>query len=189
LKSQYFIFLAILTIFVCKTGIAQNCGVERWNIKTLSDADTLKIDFKKIIPSTVQEQTSLARPNDKKTFRLVSETQVYSVDCFIVGFKKEDDGDIHIIIEDEKTDSLMVAEIPSAGCFEVQHTSRYILFKGLDEWFSKNIGHPTSKFVFLEKHIPVTLTGVGFWDFYHGQKGTARNAREIHPVLSMTLKQ
>jgi len=148
----------------------------------------VKIDFKKIIPSTVQEQTALEIPYGKKTYRLPSETKVYSIDCLIIGYKLEDDKDIHIIIEDEKTDSTMVIEIPSSECFDIQKTSRYILFNDLDEWFSKNIGHPTSKFVFLEKHIPVTITGVGFWDKLHGQKGTAHNGREIHPVLSIKLK-
>ena len=183
------ILLTTLTIvFVEQTVISQNCGVERWRIKTLSDNDTVKIDFKKIIISTVHEQVSLIPPG-KKTTRLDSETKVYSIDCFIVGYKKEsNDKDIHIIIEDIDTDETMVAEIPSYECFEIQKTSRYELFKELQEWFTKNIGKPTSKFVYLEKHIPVTITGVGFFDFNHGQIGMAGNGREIHPVLSIKLK-
>jgi hypothetical protein len=33
---------------------------------------------------------------------------------------------------------------------------------------------------------PVTITGVGFWDFDHGQRGVAPNAIELHPVLKIT---
>ena len=180
--------LTILTIlFACQISFGQNCGVERWNVKTLSDKDTLKIDFKKIIKSTVHEQVLLNHPLHK-TDRLNSESEVYSIDCFIVGFKEENDKDIHVIIEDIETDETMVIEIPSYECLEVQKTSRYQLFKELHEWFYKNIGHPSSKFVFLQKHIPVTITGVGYFDFLHGQKGMAENGREIHPVLSIKLK-
>ncbi len=175
-------------IFVGQTAISQNCGIERWHIKTLSDKDTVKINFKQIIPSTVHEQVLLDTPN-RKTTRLDSETKVYSINCFIIGYKKESkDKDIHIIIEDIDTDETMVAEIPSYECFEIQKTSRFELFKELQEWFVKNIGKPSSKFVFLEKHIPVTITGVGFFDLHHGQIGMAGNGREIHPVLSIKLK-
>lgn len=181
--------LKFLTIFfVGLTAIGQNCGVERWSVKTLSDSDTVKIDFNKIIKSTVHEQVLLKTPLKKKE-RLDSETKVYSIDCFIVGYKKEDnDKDIPIIIEDIDTDETMVIEIPSYECFDIQRTSRYELFKELQDWFSKNIGHPSSRFIYLEKHIPVTITGVGYFDFVHRLKGMAENGREIHPVLSIKLK-
>jgi hypothetical protein len=186
--SQILTFTLLTLFYASQTIFAQNCGVERWSIKTLSDNDTVKIDFKIIIKSTVHEQVSLEEP-DKKKARLDSETIVYSIDCFIVGYKREsNDKDIHMIIEDIDTDETMVIEIPSYECFEIQKTSRYELFKELQEWFIKNIGQPTSKFVYLEKHIPVTITGVGFFDFHHGQIGMAGNGREIHPVLSIKLK-
>lgn len=180
-------FLLTIFLLIVKINIAQNCGVERWSIKTLSDSDTIKINFNEVIKSTVKEQVSLEKTKGKINSRLASETKVYSINCFIVGYKKEDDKDIHIIIEDVETDETMVAEIPSQECFEIRSTSRYLLFKELNEWFIKNIGHPSSKFIFLEKHIPVTITGVGFFDFIHGQKGMASNGREIHPVLSIKI--
>jgi hypothetical protein len=33
--------------------------------------------------------------------------------------------------------------------------------------------------------VPATLTGVGFFDFIHGQTGVAPNGFELHPVLSI----
>src|SRR5438874_8825121 len=35
-------------------------------------------------------------------------------------------------------------------------------------------------------HVRVYVTGVGFFDFKHGQSGVAPNAIELHPVLSLT---
>lgn len=181
-------FTLLTLFFAGQTITGQNCGIERWSIKTLSDPDTLKINFQNIVPTTVHAQVSLESPKEKKS-RLNTETNVYSIDCFIVGFKKEsNDKDIHIIIEDIETDETMVAEIPSYECFEIQKTSRYELFKELQEWFIANIGQPKSNFIFLEKHIPVTITGVGFFDLHHGQIGMSGNGREIHPVLSIVLK-
>jgi hypothetical protein len=39
---------------------------------------------------------------------------------------------------------------------------------------------------FHQVNIPVTLTGLGFFDFPHGQRGVAPNAVELHPVISIT---
>ena len=188
-KNKQLILAFIFIFMFCSFYIAagQNCGVERWTVKTLSDNDTLDIDFSKTYKSTVHEQVLMSAPS-KKRERLESEKIVYSIKCFIIGYKRENnDKDIHIIIEDINTDETMVIEIPSYECFDIQRTSRYNLFKNLHNWFFENIGHPTSKFVYLKKHIAVTITGVGYFDFVHGQKGMAQNGREIHPVLSMKL--
>ncbi|MBK9632282.1 MAG: hypothetical protein IPO62_14680 [Saprospiraceae bacterium] len=83
----------------------------------------------------------------------------------------------------------MVIEIVSPDCSDVQNTSRLKIFKELYDWFSYNIGIPHPSFTFLKKHPLVTITGIGFWDNLHGQKGMANNGREIHPVLSMKFKQ
>jgi hypothetical protein len=193
IASKYWIIFGAFLFFLMVSvhshlSYAQICGVERWSIKTLSDQDTIKINFKNLIKSTVNEQVNLQAPS-RKTIRLENETIVYSIDCFIIGYKREgNDKDIHIIIEDIKTDETMVAEIPSHLCPEVQKTSRYELFRSLNIWFEENIGIPTSRFVYFENHIPVTIVGVGFFDFNHGQIGMARNGREIHPVLSIKLK-
>ncbi len=38
---------------------------------------------------------------------------------------------------------------------------------------------------FQTANIPVRVTGVGFFDFHHGQRGVAPNAIELHPVLDI----
>ena len=180
--------IELILIYATNSIVAQNCGVDRWSIKTLSDIDTLKIDFNHLVSSTVHEQVSLLAPKIRRR-RLESETKVFIIDCNLIGFKRESgDKDIHVIVEDINTDETMVVEIPSHQCFEIQKTSRYKLFKDLQGWFYSNVGAPKTNFVYLKKHIPVTITGVGFFDFNHGQIGMANNGREIHPVLSIKLK-
>lgn len=182
----------ILTILICSlagflSALGQGCGVERWDIKTLSDSDTTYINFKRVIRSTVHEQVNMSAPFGRLNNRLASETAIYSIDCFVIGYKKEPDQDIHIIVEDINTDETMVIELMSSDCPEVRNTSRYKMAAELYQWFVENIGVPHTSFTFLTNHKKVNITGVGFWDYLHGQKGMANNGREIHPVLSMKI--
>lgn len=187
--NKYKRYFAIVLFFhTCCIAVAQDCGIERWKIKSLSDADTVFVNFTSIKKSSVHEQVNLTAPIGKLGSRLASEVTNYSIDCYIIGFKKEDDKDIHIIIEDINTDETMVIEIVSPDCKDVQNTSRKEQMKNLLIWFNNNIGTPRTTFTFLNKHKLVTITGIGFWDNLHGQKGMAENGREIHPVLSIKLK-
>jgi hypothetical protein len=38
---------------------------------------------------------------------------------------------------------------------------------------------------FQDVAVPVTVTGLGFFDFAHGQRGVAPNAIELHPVIGI----
>jgi hypothetical protein len=181
-------FLIWLLFSFYLTATAQ-CGKERWNVKTLSDKDTLKVDFTHVIKTTVNTQSILPKPLKipKNMPRQNTECNVYSIDCYIIEYKKESDKDIHIVLRDLKTNATMVAEIPSPKCPEVQNTSRYKKFDELYSWFTYNVGKPTSKFKTLPRPLKVRITGVGFYDFIHGQHGMAPNGREIHPVLSIKI--
>lgn len=186
LKKLFFAFI----LFVSTTVIsnAQDCGVKRWDVKTLSDSDTSHIDFTHVVNSTVHYQINLPAPLGKNTRRMKLEDTVYSIECYIIAFKKEkDDKDIHVVIQDPKTKQTMVAEVISWECSSVQKTSRVQQFKDLDEWFVENIGKPKKEFTYLLEPKLVRLTGIGFFDFFHGQKGMSPNGREIHPVLTMEL--
>lgn len=184
MKKYIFYFLFIP--FYARTN-AQDCGVERWKIKTLSDPDTILINFSKVVKTSVHEQVTLDRPSINRNSRHTSECTVYEMRCSIVGYKRESgDKDIHIILEDEETEETLVAELPSSRCSAIKSTSRSKLFFELEKWFVINIGYPTSNFVYLKKHIPVLITGIGYFDYVHGQIGMASNGREIHPVLGIT---
>jgi hypothetical protein len=43
---------------------------------------------------------------------------------------------------------------------------------------------PTDRF--QDANVPVTITGVGFFDFQHGQTGVAPNGIELHSVLDVS---
>lgn len=187
-KKEAFLALIFMIVGYHLTINAQDCGEKRWDVKTLSDFDTSSVDFSNIIHSSVHQQILLKRPKGENSFRMLSEDTVYSINCYIIAYKKQqDDKDIHLVIEDTKTNETMVAEVMSADCRSVRKTSRYQQIKKLNEWFIENIGTATTSFYYPKSPILVTITGVGFFDAMHGQKGMALNGREIHPVLSMRL--
>ncbi|MGZ4035116.1 MAG: hypothetical protein ACXVPU_18540 [Bacteroidia bacterium] len=184
-----FYFPLLILLSVVSITNAQDCGSKRWDVKTLSDFDTTYINFNNIINSSVHQQCHLPKPVGKNTFRMRSEDTVYSITCYILAYKKQaDDKDIHIVIQDPKTKEMMVAELISSDCMSVKKTSRYLQMKNLGEWFIENIGMPQEKFTYLHKPKLVTITGVGFFDTEHGQKGMAENGREIHPILTMKIE-
>ena len=44
---------------------------------------------------------------------------------------------------------------------------------------------PSDRYRVLRRPLRVALTGVGFFDRPHGQKGLAPNGIELHPLLSI----
>lgn len=163
------------------------CGTERWPVKTLTDRLGKSVAGKKPVAATVSELTSFpARGkkellHDEATRIAPQELTVYQVDAEIVGFKRETDSDIHIVIAGPKDPKdTMVAEIPAGACMSGAAQSEYTALQAM---FEKQFGHATAKFKTLAKPVPVTIRGVGFFDFIHGQTGVAKNGFELHPVL------
>jgi hypothetical protein len=100
-------------------------------------------------------------------------------------YKLEADNDIHIVISAVNDASqTMVAEIVNAECPGIVNTSRYAVMSNLRKWFDSTY-HPTTSFT--NTNIRIRITGVGFFDFLHGQTGIPPNGREIHPILSFSL--
>jgi hypothetical protein len=161
------------------------CGVERWSIKTLIDPDTAQINFNNVIPSTIQYQRSLEKPISLPNTRLPLEDTVYSIECIMYKYKLEADNDLHIVIRAVNDASqTMVAEIVNAECPGIVNTSRYAALNNLRKWFDSTY-HPTTSFT--NTNVRIRITGVGFFDFLHGQTGIPPNGREIHPVISLSL--
>ena len=161
-----------------------SCGVERWAVKTCTDADTTHVNFYNIIQSSIAYQRSLpVQPTLPPNNRLLLEDTVYSIDCRLTQYKLEDDGDIHCVIVDANNQS-MVSEICDPSCPGIINTSRYGMLSALRTWFVNNY-HPTTSWQY--PNINIRITGVGFYDFLHGQTGIPPNGREIHPILTMSV--
>jgi hypothetical protein len=178
--------LVLVGLLLLGSAVLQaQCGVERQPVKTLQDASVHEIHFV-AVESTVHALREPKQPPNLRTInpylRLDAEKQVYTVKALLIGFKKEGDNDYHLVLADpvdrKKT---MIAEIPAANCANKKYAAQ---FKAAAA-FVESIGHATPKFKTLDKPVAVTVTGVFFFDFIHGQDGVAPNGAELHPVLEI----
>lgn len=185
-RLRNIIILVFLAYFSAQTVSAQRCGKERWSVKTGTDAGATGIDLSNPKPSSIPELIALEPPDPLPTDSRFAptETTIFTVDATLTDFKIESgstgDSDYHLVLEDEQGDT-MVAEIPSPACvgagspFAAQIASVRAKF---DSQF-------TVKSSFQTANIPVRVTGVGFFDFFHRQHGAAPNVIELHPVLDI----
>jgi hypothetical protein len=130
------------------------------------------------------------------------ETTVYTVDAFVTFYKKETDVDYHIVLQDrllapgepldDNPPHTLISEIPSPACVITSATPRVLvpspLAEGIARARAKFDARLSATSFFQTANIPVRVTGVGFFDFEHGQTGVAPNAIELHPVLDISFR-
>jgi|GEM_PF-589473 len=188
--------LSLVTVFALVGGCATEptdpdavgeqavagCGVERWSVKTGTDADVAKVDLAHVQDTTVSKLTALTAPVSPPSNNRVAptETTLFRLrNVTLQGFKLETDSDVHLILSDGT--SSMNGEIAAPSCvgtgspFEAHITSARAAFVARHT--------PTTSFTTVSE--TVTVVGVGFFDFLHGQTGGAPNGAELHPILDM----
>ncbi|HVE82674.1 MAG TPA: hypothetical protein VND93_07490 [Myxococcales bacterium] len=163
------------------TSQGLTCGVERWAVKTGTDADKALVNLTPV-DTTIATLTGYPAPSTLPSNNRVSpqETTVYRLrNVTLTKYKLEDDSDYHLVLSDGT--HTMIAEIPNPGC------------AGSGSVFSSAISSAKAAFdavhtattSFQTASDTVTITGAGFFDFQHGQTGVAPNAIELHAILSI----
>jgi len=169
------------------TGV--QCGAERWPVKTLSDQGAAQVNFAPVQSSVAQLRSLVAPASLPQSSRIApTELTVFTLTAQVVEMKLEDDRDIHLVIaEPGDPTATMITEFPDAdqcsGAVASAHaqemrTARAALIGAF--------GQPSSS-QFTNLTGTATLTGVGFFDFLHGQTGVAPNGIELHPVIGFAL--
>lgn len=175
-----------------QTGCGEPCGTERWRIKTLSDAHCDQVDLTPR-PARIEELTSLAPPADYPENERVApeELQVYRIEGSIVEWSLQRDSDLHLVlVSTSSPGASLVAEIPDADCAgacasrfaDTYRRARKVLVARLCPG-----GCPQRNS--MDVPVPVSITGVGFFDRPHAVSGAAPNHFELHPVLSIEFKR
>jgi hypothetical protein len=208
---------------------------ERWAVKTAADAGAQALTSQIPTPTAIADLRALAvpavLPPDGRSDG--AETTVWQLACTLQAFRREADGDYHLVIADEQGRT-MIAEIPNPrditapSFFSAQIANARAVF---DTHFqiTGDDSTPTSPAepaapadpaaaaepgaaaqpaaladpaaaaepgvlaasapgvgaAFQQVSVPVTLTGIGYFDFNHGQAGVAPNAIELHPVIDI----
>ncbi len=161
------------------------CGVERWAVKTLTDSDAAKVNFQ-AVPGSVGTLVSLPKPAAlPKNSRIAPvELTVYTVKAHVEEFKLENDSDIHVVISNpDDPNETMIVEFVNTQCIDPAKAIQETAMAKTREDFIGICGEPARKFLTCE--VDVEITGVGFFDFIHGQTGVSPNGIEIHPVLAI----
>jgi hypothetical protein len=173
--------VGFLLVFYLAAPLFADCGIERWDVKTGQDSAASSVDLHPK-QSTVGDLTALKSPivGRKSIPRSSQEKQIVTITAVITAYKIETDSDIHLALQYERNKT-MIAEIPDPGCMGKSPWKNEVA--RVREDFVAKVGNP--KKAFKKVNIPVTLTGVVFFDFGHGQRGLAPNAVELHPVLNI----
>ena len=173
------VLAALISAEVCQA----QCGVERWPVKTGTDPDATSVR-RNIIPTSIANLRSIPAPRPLPQASRVApvEETIFSVPATLTAFKEEDDSDYHLVLSDE-AGRTMIAEIPAINCFSGSTFATEMMFAR--QVFDSHLLAGRS---FQHIAIPVEVTGIGFFDFLHGQTGVAPNGIELHPVLSINFQ-
>ncbi|HEY0806542.1 MAG TPA: putative Ig domain-containing protein, partial [Pseudonocardiaceae bacterium] len=149
---------------------------------TGTDADAGKINVGSTTSTTIAFLDGLSKPGTLPANNRISptETTVFQLQATLVEYKLESDSDYHLVLSDGGGHT-MIAEIPDPAC--VGAGSPLLSgITGARNTFNAKFNVTTS---FQTANVPVTLSGVGFFDFLHGQTGVAPNGVELHAATSV----
>jgi hypothetical protein len=175
------LFLAVLLLAV-PTSLFAQCGVERWSVKTGTDADVGLVNLNSSTNTTIAALRAPAAPNPIPANNRVSpwETTEWVLNATLTQYKLESDSDYHLVLKDAGG-LTMIVEIPSPSCVGAGSPFLAGITNARNE-FNARFTATTS---FQTANIPVQIKGVGMFDFLHGQTGVAPNGIELHPVLDI----
>jgi hypothetical protein len=167
---------------VAPEGSCTRCGVERWSVKTCTDADAALIDAAHPTPTTIAIMRSWpAQSNIPMNSRIAPyETTAWTIEATLTLYKKEDDSDYHLVLRDAAGNTL-IGEIPCPTCVGASSPVATRINNARTA-FNATLTATTS---FQTANIPVRVTGIGMFDFPHGQTGAAPNQIELHPLIDI----
>jgi hypothetical protein len=163
------------------------CGTERWPVKVGTDRDATKVVTlpQMITIAQLRSIRAPANPNSRRSARFApTELTTFQIKGILRVIKKEADQDYHLVITDPTNPRItMIVESPDPRCaigsqFLDNITSVRTM---LDQTLRLN--QIFAVVLRSEPSIPVTVTGVAFFDVLHGQEGVAPNGIELHPIL------
>jgi hypothetical protein len=149
----------------------ERCGVERWRVKTLNDADRDSVS-RIVEATTIADLIALPEPRESRPSngRLAMERRTFRVRALLVEMRPQDDQDLHLVLADPMDASKrLIAEIPDSAC-------------ALNSRRESDFAEARREVEGLALGLLIDVTGVAFWDNDHGQVGHAPNGIELHPV-------
>ncbi|HEY6351498.1 MAG TPA: alkaline phosphatase family protein, partial [Candidatus Angelobacter sp.] len=182
LRFRRSLLFIIATLLVFPSSLLAQCGVERESVKTGTDPDASKVNLNAPTSNTIVNMRAFTTPSPIPPNNRVApaETTLWVINATLTLFKLESDSDYHLVIQDASGNT-MITEIPAPMC--VGSSSPFL--SAITSARAKFDAQFTATTSFQTANIPVQITGVGMFDFPHGQTGAAPNQIELHPVLDI----
>ena len=182
-----------VVVFTSPCSCEGNHGVSRWAAKTdLSEPPAGPANIKSITPAQISAWQGPGGNIGHRSGRVAPENIWYAVTGRINLVRIEDDGDLHIVIENTDGQSGgMVVELPLGPRW---CEMRKMVFSWTNAHFPISPGRE-NKFA-LVQHPIVTVIGKAFYDIDHSGNDTRTNRRnydpslavwEIHPVMRLAI--
>ncbi len=159
------------------------CGVERWDVKTLSDPDRARVNLT-AVDATIEALAALPRGQAQPGHERIApvELTTYRVTGHLAAAFTEKDHDWHLVLYGLQNQRVsIIAEIPDPACSGACRSGFSEAFARARAALEEHLKQANLR----DEPILVQVTGVGFFDFPHGQVGVAPNAFELHPVLEI----
>jgi hypothetical protein len=155
-----------------------SCSGYRWNVKTGQDPQASQVNLGSVTPTTVGFLTSLpAQPSLPDDSRLPpTELTQYEITGTIVDFALQHDNDYHVVIQDNSSNNVMIAEIPDPACVPSSSPFASMIANARTE-LAANAATAIG--------ATVAIRGVGFFDSNTLTSSVAPNKVELHPVLDI----
>lgn len=177
----FFPLVAVVLFAVSELHAA--CGVERWSVKTGTDPQAPSVVLSSYVSSTIYNFHQSTRPSSLPSNGRVSprETTQYRLSGTLTKYVREADSDYHLIIQDG-SGRTMIIELPASNCVGAGSPFGPGIARARQQFDARFTATTSMK----TTSTPVTVKGIGFWDYIHGQTGVAPNGIEVHPVLDIT---
>ena len=182
MKSRADALIVTLAVF------AAGCALNRPHVKSLRDPQAPQIQFDVPIRTTIKALNALPSHCGLALDHRVhaEEFRVYEVVGRITRVKHELDHDIHVVLQDpDDAHQYLVTESDDPD-YRGNVASPYRAELGVARRMLEDLQHEAGapELKDLEGLI-VRVTGVGFFDFGHFQKGRSRSCIELHPILAI----
>lgn len=210
MKRTHLVFaLSIVALFSLgitfpPVAAVKTCGAERWPVKVGKDphvrflfknnsiaSGKLKNAKKAEIADLIDKEYPFgdinANPPPWSYYNRASieENTIYRVEGKLTDYKKETgatgDSDYHLVIEDDSGNTI-IAEIPNPPCLaQTPEPLKSQILQAKNDFDSRL----TVTGSFKTANLRVRITGAGFFDRSHGQRGYAPNGFELHPITKI----
>jgi hypothetical protein len=156
----------------------------RWSVKTATDP--LAGEVHRRTEATVTELCELPRPyrvGASTPRQAPFEQTIYTVKALFLFYRQEEDGDIHLVVQDPNDESqTLVAEIPDPAGLAQESPFASEIAK-LRSAFERR--WPPSRSRRNGEQRLVVVSGIGFFDMRNHGLGSAPNGFELHPLLDL----